>query len=726
MRAAKTLWLAALALSSACTDRKGEAGAAGSAVLVPVTWTNAVGVSTAGDDLTKTAGQNLWNAGASSVETLAGDGYVEFTTDENTTSKIAGLGIGDVGQGVADIEFGVRMSDSGNLAVFESGTLVYTGGAYAAGDRVRVQVLDGVVTYWQNGSIFYTSTSPPSFPLLVDTSLRTPGATIRDVAIEDLTFWKVVHLAHAVANDLVKTDASTLWNAGAVSRTKLTGDGFVGFTTGERNTEKAAGLSHGNNGNGLADVDFAILLRDTHRISVFEAGINRGSFGTYVAGDIFRVQVAGGQVTYWKNGNLFYTSGVAPTMPLLLDTSLKTPGATINDAVVVPGVGDEVCPVQAQRLTGEPFPGSTGGHFGWSLDAAPGLLVAGAPAADPPYAAIYRPGATGWEVEQVLTRPADPDVKFRFVHTDGQTIAVGDFISGEVLVYRYDGQGWTLDGQLTGCPGFGGHGAVQGELLVAEAGAGAAVFRRGANAWLQEATISLPEPGGIHSMAIGGDRIFLGTPYSDTVANEAGAVYVYRRRAGPSSPGTCDSPSPGAWQLETVLHPSNARALDHFAWSGMDANGSGTQVIVGNAQYGLLEDNTLFPNGLGTAHLFSLTSQGWQETFKFEPSLDAANPLYEGARFGDHLAFGGPDPDVPSFVVIATGEEDAAWIFRATPGGSWDASIRIDGLNLGNTIGIPVAATDDSAILGAPNWRDASQLPTGAVYDYDMAECPAP
>ena len=49
-------------------------------------------------------------------------------------------------------------------------------------------------------------------------------------------------------------------------------------------------------------------------------------FGTYQAGDRFRVAVEGGVVKYRRNGVLFYTSAGAPAYPLLVDTALYSLG----------------------------------------------------------------------------------------------------------------------------------------------------------------------------------------------------------------------------------------------------------------------------------------------------------------------------------------------------------------------------------------------------------------
>lgn len=144
-------------------------------------------------------------------------------------------------------------------------------------------------------------------------------------------------------NDLVKkSNAPDSWNAGAVSIETIARRGFVEFKTAEIGTNKAIGLSNDDSpDNTLADIDFAIWLYwdgTNGIVKVSESGTSQGTFGTYSANDVFRVEAArtasGPVVTYSKNGTVFYTSATAPTFPLRVDTSLKTPGATINDVVV--------------------------------------------------------------------------------------------------------------------------------------------------------------------------------------------------------------------------------------------------------------------------------------------------------------------------------------------------------------------------------------------------------
>jgi RHS repeat-associated protein len=56
--------------------------------------------------------------------------------------------------------------------------------------------------------------------------------------------------------------------------------------------------------------------------------------GTVTGTDVLRVAVEGGVVKYRKNGTLLYTSSVAPTYSLLVDTALYSNGSTITNVVI--------------------------------------------------------------------------------------------------------------------------------------------------------------------------------------------------------------------------------------------------------------------------------------------------------------------------------------------------------------------------------------------------------
>jgi hypothetical protein len=140
----------------------------------------------------------------------------------------------------------------------------------------------------------------------------------------------------ANGNNLTKT-ASTRWgNAGAVSTQTLpSADGLVEITASETNTYRYFGLSHGDSNQTQADIDFSLYLLANGTLQIYEQGGKpRGSFGTYVTGDKLQVSVESGVVKYKKNGTVLYTSSVAPTYPLLVDTAFYTQGSTLNGGLL--------------------------------------------------------------------------------------------------------------------------------------------------------------------------------------------------------------------------------------------------------------------------------------------------------------------------------------------------------------------------------------------------------
>jgi hypothetical protein len=126
-----------------------------------VVWSNVTGVSASGNTLTKT-GAAGWDAGAVSTQSInSGDGFVEFTASETNLARMCGLGNGDSGQNYTDIEFAIQLTSSNGtngIWVFESGTLRGSFGTYSAGDKFRVAVEGGVVKYYKNQTLLYTST----------------------------------------------------------------------------------------------------------------------------------------------------------------------------------------------------------------------------------------------------------------------------------------------------------------------------------------------------------------------------------------------------------------------------------------------------------------------------------------------------------------------------------------------------------------------------------------
>jgi hypothetical protein len=135
-----------------------------------------------------------------------------------------------------------------------------------------------------------------------------------------------------VGNRITKVGLLPGWDAGVFGTEGLNGDGNLIITPqGPVTDARAAGLS-------AIDIDFdpnsilfgIIFFNSTYY--VVESGNIRTAATPLIPGDTFEVRVVSGstQVTYHRNGAIFYTSTVVPTLPLYPDVSLFNPGATLD------------------------------------------------------------------------------------------------------------------------------------------------------------------------------------------------------------------------------------------------------------------------------------------------------------------------------------------------------------------------------------------------------------
>jgi hypothetical protein len=312
----------------ATTDARGQGSAQ------PVQWVNLVNTTANGGTLQKTGGQ--WDAGANSQQQItAAGGYVEFSA----TNHRMQVGLSNDASAAVDYtqlkytfnlwgtEFDIR-EGWGNMRLW--------GGAFTPGDVFRIAVESGVVKYYKNGTLLYTSGVVPSYPLVLDTALSAMDATVQDAVISSSALQNVqwVNLVDANANGGTLQKTAGAWDSGANSRQTINATGqYVEFSA--TNHRMQVGLSNDTS----AAVDYS-KLKYTFNIWGSEFDIREGWEnqrvwgGAFTPGDVFRIAVESGVVKYYKNGTLLYTSGVAPSYPLVLDTALSAMGATVQNAVI--------------------------------------------------------------------------------------------------------------------------------------------------------------------------------------------------------------------------------------------------------------------------------------------------------------------------------------------------------------------------------------------------------
>ncbi len=167
-----------------------------------------------------------------------------------------------------------------------------------------------------------------------------------------VSWTSIVNAAWGGGPYLTKFGGTPAWDAGAVSVQQLAGgDGYVSTIADATSGQSMFGLSNGNTNQDYVDIDFAINLTGGTPV-VYEGGVSKGTFGTFVTGDKFAVAVESGVVKYKKNGVTFYSSLTAPTYPLLVDTSLLNivPASQLYSTMV--SFGALVIPVGATRSVG--------------------------------------------------------------------------------------------------------------------------------------------------------------------------------------------------------------------------------------------------------------------------------------------------------------------------------------------------------------------------------------
>jgi hypothetical protein len=192
-------------------------------------------------------------------------------------------------------------------------------------------------TYTSNSINLILVQEPASISFFISSG---PTSAACQLAREDVS-WDANQIENLeiTANGLLKIQSNGNWNGAAFSLNSLVDNGYFEFTATETNRQRMVGLSHTNAGSGFGGIDFAIYLNNSN-LRIYENGQNRGSFGNYQSGDIFRIAVEDGAVVYYRNGNAFYTSNQTPTLPLYADISIRDIGGTVtNPQILNPNEG---------------------------------------------------------------------------------------------------------------------------------------------------------------------------------------------------------------------------------------------------------------------------------------------------------------------------------------------------------------------------------------------------
>lgn len=229
-----------------------------------------------------------------------------------------------------------------------------------------------------------------------------------------------------------------------------------------------------------------------------------------------------------------------------------------------------------------------GDAFGQSIALTPQFLVIGAPRSDAPHhdsgsAYVYVRDKNSWRYQTKLTAKdgAEGDLFGISVAIDGNTILVGADLNdeqaekaGAVYVYVFDGKQWKHEAKLMAKDGantdiFGVRVALSGDTALISArrddvegvgvDAGSAyVFTRIKGNWAQTQKLVAPDGKAddrfARGVALNQDTALISAMHHDTKGNNAGALYVFKKRYG-------------EWRYTSKIFANDGMSDDRFGWN---------------------------------------------------------------------------------------------------------------------------------------------------------------
>jgi hypothetical protein len=300
---------------------------------------------------------------------------------------------------------------------------------------------------------------------------------------------------------------------------------------------------------------------------------------------------------------------------------------------------------------------------------------------------------------------------------DGDTLVVGEpngpyngggSPEGRVSVFVRSGTNWALQQAFYGDPlfengaRFGASVALQGDTMVVGAplhdnqgmNAGLAfVYTRSAMQWTQVAVLSASNAGANDEFGfdvdIDGNTIVISAPKEDTIANDAGAVYVY---TGSGANWTQQGP---------LLNSNNPFTLGLPGKFGFSVSLDGDNLAVGKPLIG---------GDFSSVYIFRRNAGTWTQQARLEPPFTGTSASDE---FGVTLELQGETLVVGSPFYNNHG---AAYVFAGS-GTQWVALTRLTASNAGagDRFGNNVGLLGDTIVVGAP-FEDSSGTDSGSVY----------
>lgn len=162
----------------------------------------------------------------------------------------------------------------------------------------------------------------------VELTAKAPITPLTDVVWASLVQTTATYPAPGEGSTLTRSVPTSNWDADAISTLRVPGDGTVQWQFGSGRS--MVGFSTTNANTSYASINFAIY-GDLGTARVYENGGQIFNSSGYSSSDVFSVERKDSKIYYKKNGTTFYTSLVASSGALLVDTSFYDTGANVSN-----------------------------------------------------------------------------------------------------------------------------------------------------------------------------------------------------------------------------------------------------------------------------------------------------------------------------------------------------------------------------------------------------------
>jgi hypothetical protein len=214
-----------------------------------------------------------------------------------------------------------NVSQDGRWALFTSNWERTLGGDPGGGSREDVFMVE-----LRGGAASPSSPAPAPAPTPAPSN-PPPAPSAGDAQAVQ---WSMLVNATANGNSVTKTGGCDgCGDSGAVSQQRIGPGGYVEFTASETGSLRSIGL--GESATNPNSMLFSIRLQGT-TAEVREGGVYK-SETPFATGDVIRISVASGLVTYSRNGSVFFTSSGSAS-PLFVDVALYDLNATIANVMI--------------------------------------------------------------------------------------------------------------------------------------------------------------------------------------------------------------------------------------------------------------------------------------------------------------------------------------------------------------------------------------------------------